>query len=93
VFTIDRALKIGSWLDYGCFLENVAVAARARGMDTCMQAAFARMHTVLRAELGIPDTQVVVCGLSLGYADTQAPENRFAVERAPVDQFARFSGF
>jgi nitroreductase len=93
VFTIDRALKIGSWLDYGCFLENVAVAARTRGLDTCLQAAFARMHEVLRAELGIPDTQVVVCGLSLGHADAQAPENRFAVERAAVDEFAMFSGF
>ena len=93
VFTIERALKIGSWLDYGMFLENIAVAARARGLDTCMQAAFSRMHPVLRAELGIPDTQVVVCGMSLGHADTQAPENRFPVERAAVDEFARFSGF
>lgn len=93
VCTIDRALEIGSWLDYGMFLQNVAVAARARGLDTCMQAAFARMHTVLRAELAIPDTQVVVCGMSLGYADTDAPENCFEVERAPVDQFAKFDGF
>lgn len=93
VFTIDRALEIGSWLDYGMFLQNIAVAAHARGLDTCMQAAFARMHAVLRAELGIPDSQIVVCGMSLGYADMQAPENRFEVERAPVDEFAKFEGF
>jgi nitroreductase len=93
IFTIDRVLEIGSWLDYGTFLQNIAVAARARGLDTCMQAAFARMHTVLRAELGIPESQVVVCGLSLGHADTEAPENRFAVERLAVDEFARFTGF
>ncbi len=93
ILTIDRVLKIGSWLDYGCFLQNIATAARARGLDTCMQAAFARMHTVLRAELGIPESEVVVCGLSLGYADTDAPENLFPVERVPVDGFASFSGF
>lgn len=93
VFTIDRALKIGSWLDYGCFLQNIATAARGRGLDTCMQAAFARMHTVLRAELGIPESEVVVCGMSLGYADMDAPENLFPVERVPVEAFASFTGF
>ena len=93
IFTIDRALQIGSWLDYGMFLQNIAVAARARGLDTCMQAAFARVHPVLRAELGIPEGEVVVCGMSLGYADMDAPENLFPVERATVDEFATFSGF
>ena len=93
VFAIDRALKIGSWLDYGCFLENVAIAARGRGLDCCMQAAFARMHSVLRPELGIPDTHIVVCGLSLGHADLDAPENRFPVEREAVESFAVFEGF
>jgi len=30
-FTIDRVMQQGSWLDYGMFLQNVMVAARARG--------------------------------------------------------------
>src|SRR3954447_19557571 len=29
IFTIDRRLEIGSWLDYGMFLENIMIAARA----------------------------------------------------------------
>ena len=93
IFSIDRRLKIGSWLDYGTFLQNIAVAARARGLDTCMQAAYARMHTLLREELGMPESQVVVCGMSLGHADLDAPENCFPVARAPVDEFATFTGF
>ena len=28
IFTIDRRLEIGSWLDYGMFLQNIMVAAR-----------------------------------------------------------------
>ncbi len=93
IFTIERTLKTGSWLDYGMFLQNIAVAARARGLDTCMQAAFARFHTVIRAELGLSPDRVVICGMSLGYADTDAPENRFIVAREPVETFASFSGF
>jgi len=92
IFTIDRGLKIGSWLDYGMFLQSIALAARARGLDTCMQAAFAHMHKVLRERLSLPESRVVVCGMSLGYADTDAPENRFAVERAAVEEFAVFHG-
>lgn len=90
IFTIERALKIGSWLDYGMFLQNICIAARARGLDTCPQAAFAHYHHIIRAQLGIGDGEVVVCGMALGYADPDAPENRFPVERAGVDEFATF---
>ena len=93
VFTIDRVLEIGSWLDYGMFLQNVAIAARARGLDTCMQAAFTRFHAVIREQLAIPQSRMIVCGMSVGFADMDAPENRFPVERVPVDAFASFTGF
>jgi nitroreductase len=92
IFTIDRVLEIGSWLDYGMFLENIMVAARGRGLDTCPQVSFARYHKVLRRHLDIPDEQVVMCGMSIGYADPAAPENQLVTEREPVDRFARFIG-
>ncbi|WP_337797006.1 MULTISPECIES: nitroreductase family protein [Agrobacterium] len=33
--TIDGDLLIGSWLDYGMFLQNIMLAARAKGLETC----------------------------------------------------------
>jgi nitroreductase len=93
IFTIDRRLEIGSWLDYGMFLENLMIAARGHGLDCCPQAAFARYHRIIRAELGIPEAQLVICGMSLGYADPEAPENRLVTERAPLEDFVRFHGF
>ena len=90
VFTIDNALEIGSWLDYGMFLQNIMVAARGRGMDTCPQAAFAPFHKVMRPVLDIPDNEVVVCGMALGYADHSAIENTLISERAALDQFVTF---
>lgn len=92
IFTIDRDLEIGSWLDYGMFLQNICIAARGRGLDTCPQAAFAHYHRAIRAELGIAEREVVVCGMALGYADPRAPENNFPVERAAVDEFTDFLG-
>ncbi len=93
VFTIDRRLEIGSWLDYGMFLENIMVAARGHGLETCVQAAFAPFDRVIREFLRLPETDVVVCGMSLGYADPDAPENGLETERVPAREFATFRGW
>jgi len=90
IFTIDRVMQQGSWLDYGMFLQNVMVAARARGLDTCPQAAFTQFHRIIARHLGLRDDQTVVCGMSLGHADPAAPENQLITEREPVAGFARF---
>ena len=78
IFTIDRVMAQGSWLDYGMFLENIMIAARARGLDTCPQAAFTQFHRVIAETL------------ALGVADAHAPANRLVTERAAVDEFTRF---
>src|SRR3546814_6254477 len=80
LFTIDRHLEIGSWLDYGMFIQNVMLLARSHGLETCPQAAFAAYHEVIRQQLGLDDETMVVCGLSLGYADWSAPENALRSE-------------
>ena len=90
IFTIDRILRRGSWLDYGMFLQNVMVASRARGLDTCPQAAFIGFHRIIEAHLQLPATEMVVCGMALGHADEQAAENRLVTEREPVSGFTRF---
>ena len=90
IFTIDRILRQGSWLDYGMFLENIMVAARGRGLDTCPQAAFIGFHQIIAEHLSLPAGEMVVCGMSLGWADESAPENRLVTEREPVANFTRF---
>jgi nitroreductase len=93
IFTIDRRLEIGSWLDYGIFLGNVMTAARGMGLDTCPQAAFAPHHRTIREHLPIPEEEVVVCGMALGHADPAAPENALVTERVPAREFCRFLGW
>ncbi len=90
IFTIDRIMQQGSWLDYGMFLENVMVAARARGLHTCPQAAFTQFHRVLAEELALKPEQMVVCGMALGHADPAAVANTLVTDRVPVEEFAQF---
>lgn len=92
IFTIDRVMEQGSWLDYGMFLQNVMIAARARGLDTCPQAAFTQFHRVIADVLQIPDSEQLVCGMALGFADPERVENSLQTERASVAEFARFLG-
>ena len=90
MFTIDRVLEQGSWLDYGMFLQNIMIAARGIGLDTCPQAAFTPFHRLISEYLNIPETQSVVCGMSLGYADPNAVENSLTTEREPLDHWVTF---
>lgn len=90
IFTVDRVMEQGSWLDYGMFLQNVMLAAKARGLDTCPQAALIQFHRIIRQTLEIPDNETLICGMSLGYADTAAPENTLRTERAPLSEWVSF---
>jgi nitroreductase len=90
IFTIDRVMAKGSWLDYGMFMENIMVAARGRGLDTCPQAAFNQFHRVIKSVLGLAEHEMVVCGMALGVADPDAVANRLVTARATVDEFTSF---
>ncbi|MCK8782898.1 nitroreductase [Roseomonas sp. NAR14] len=92
VMTIDRRLEIGSWLDYGMFLQGLMTAAVAHGLGTCPQAAFAGQHRTIREHLPLAAEEVVVCGMALGYPDWGATVNRLVTERVPVGEFATFHG-
>jgi nitroreductase len=89
IFTTSRELQIASWIDCGCFINSISLISRSFGLDSCIQAAWCHYHDVLRELLGIPDDDVVVSGLSLGYMDSEAPANQLFTERKPLHQLAR----
>lgn len=89
-FTVDRVMREGSLLDIGMFLQSIMIAARGRGLDTCPQAAFNKFHRVIADELSIPDDQMLVCGMSVGYADHDCIENSLVTDRASVADFTTF---
>jgi nitroreductase len=90
MFTIDRRLATGSWLDYGMFLENLMVAARGEGLDTCPQAAWAQFHRIVGEHLKLPEHEMLVIGMALGYADEGVVANQLVTERVPVAEFTVF---
>ncbi len=92
MFTIERVMEQGSWLDYGMFLQSFMLAARAEGLDTCPQAAFNEFHSIILPHIGAGENETLICGMSLGYADESAVVNQLQTERAPLEEFVRFLG-
>jgi len=93
IFTLDGRLTRHSWLDCGLFVQNVMIAARIHGLDTCPQVSFVRYQTLIGRHLGFAEGEVVACGMSMGHADPEAPVNAMKVPREPVRGFARLAGF
>ena len=87
LFFIDAALEKGSWLDYGMFLQNVMLAARGHGLETCPQAALAEHPQIIRELLGIDDDKSLICGMAIGYPDPNQAINQYRTQRAEVDEF------
>ena len=90
LFTIDKVMGQGSWLDYGMFMQTLMLAARAHGLDTCPQAAFNQYHRIILPFIGAGPDEVFVCGMSLGYADNTPPVAQLKTEREPAAAFSRF---
>ncbi|MBS7807325.1 nitroreductase [Variovorax sp. PCZ-1] len=87
MFTIDKVMGRGSLLDYGMFVQSVMIAARAQGLHTCPQAAWNSYAKVIFPIIGAADNEMLVCGMSLGYADESALVNTFATTRVDAKDF------
>jgi nitroreductase len=93
IFSIDGRLGRHSWLDLGLYVQNVMIAARSRGLDTCPQVSFARFHSLIASHLGMGAEEVTACGMSMGFGDTGASVNQMKMPRQHVSEFVRLAGF
>ena len=90
MFTLDRVMGRGSLVDYGMFMQNIMVAARARSLHTCPQAAWNGYGKIVLPHIGAGPDEMLVCGMSMGYADQNAKVNSFHTPRVPVEEFTRW---
>ncbi len=89
-FTVHKAMGIGAKMDIAMMMQNVMIAAKARGLDTCPQAAWNHFHSIVMDVLGASEDEELVCAIALGYADPDAIVNTFITPREPVENFTVF---
>ena len=90
MFTIDPIMGRGSLFDYGMFVQNIMLAARARGLHTCPQAAWNGFHSIILPHIGAGEGEMMVCGMALGYADDTDKVNTLVTPRVPVNEFTHW---
>lgn len=91
LFFIDAHLEQASWFDCGMFFENVMLAAREYGLESCAQASLAEYPDIVRQHLGDSYTgKKLICGLALGYADKTAKINSYRTERESLAEFCQW---
>jgi nitroreductase len=92
-FVIDRRMGHGQWAHLGMFMQTICLAAEERGLGTCMQEAWAMVRNTLHGHFGLPNTEVIYCGMAIGHPDKAAPINTLRSKRAEVEDFTSFVGF
>jgi nitroreductase len=90
LFLMDNIMQTGSYLDYGMFLQSVMLSAMTEGLATCPQAALAEYPDIIRQTLNYPNSKQVLCGIAMGYEDSQDPVNQYRTDRDSTSQFTDF---
>ena len=91
-FAIERRMGQNQWAHLGMFMQTVMLLAAEEGLHTCAQEAWSAFHGTISDFLGLPEDQMLYCGMAVGYGDPDHPINQWRTERAPLDDIARFLG-
>jgi len=90
---LDKRMGPPQWSDMGMYLQNVMLLLREKGLDSCPQECWSIYNGMVREFVNPPAELMLFCGMGIGYRDDSAPVNSLVTERAPLDEFASFSGF
>merc|ERR1711871_938299 len=72
-------------------IRTIGLLAREYGLHTCYQEAWANWPKTLARHLHLNDeTDVVFCGLCIGYADWDAPVNQLVTTRMDIKEAVTF---
>jgi len=90
LFFMDSGMQSGSFMDSGMFIQSVMLGALDLGLSTCPQAAIADYQHIVKTELDFNHNKILLCGMALGFEDTEALVNSYRTPREEVNSFTRY---
>jgi nitroreductase len=95
IITYDRELagSDDTPFDCGAVTNCLVNAAWSRGLGCVINSQGIMQSPVVREHAGIPDDQVIMKAIALGWPDDTFPANAVVSERKPVSEAAVFVGF
>lgn len=87
---VDRQMGPPQWSDLGMFLQTFMLLAKESGLDTCAQEAWSMKHDSVSKFVNAEDSDILFCGMAIGYRDDTAAVNSLKSERRPLNEWAKF---
>ena len=87
---VDRQMGPPQWSDLGMFLQTFMLLAKEAGLDTCAQEAWSMKHDSVSKFVKAEDSDILFCGMAIGYRDENAAVNTLKSERRPLKEWAKF---
>ena len=87
---VDRQMGPPQWSDLGMFLQTFMLLAKEAGLDTCAQEAWSMKHDSVSKFVKAEDSDILFCGMAIGYRDESALVNSLKSERRPLKEWAKF---
>jgi len=87
---VDNQMGPPQWSDLGMFLQTFMLLAQEAGIDTCAQEAWAMKNDSVSEFVSADESDILFCGLAMGYKDKDAVINQLSSERRPIEQWAKF---
>ena len=87
---VDNQMGPPQWSDLGMFLQTFMLLAKEAGLDTCAQEAWSMKHDSVSKYVKADESDILFCGMSIGYKDINAPVNSLRSERRPLEDWAKF---
>lgn len=95
VLTYDRCLDPGATchFDLGALCYGIVLAAWDRGLGTVVNGQGITRSDIVREVAGIPDDEVIMTCIAMGYPDDSFSANAVKSDREPNENFVRYVGF
>jgi len=87
---VDREMGPPQWSDLGMFLQTFMLLAQEAGLDTCAQEAWAMKHESVSSFLQTEESDMLFCGMAIGYKDQDATINQLKTTRRSSDEWMKF---
>jgi nitroreductase len=87
---VDRQMGPPQWSDLGMFLQTFMLLAKEAGLDTCAQEAWSMKHDSVSKFVKAEESDILFCGMAIGYGDDTAAVNSLKSERRPLNEWAKF---
>ena len=88
---IEKTMGPPQWSDLGMFLQTFMLLAQEAGIDTCAQEAWATRPNAVTSFLQTPDSQMLFCGMAIGYRDPIAPIDTLVADRMPLETWVTWA--